>query len=77
MDSLTLIILTVLPALVIVAGLHDLTTMTIPNWISGALVLAFFPVAMAVGMDLTSIAAHAGIALLALGVGAGMFALNW
>lgn len=77
MDSLTLIILAVLPALVIVAGLHDLTTMTIPNWISGLLVLAFFPVAMAVGMDLTAIAAHAGVAMLALCIGAGMFALNW
>ena len=32
MDMLTLLLLAVMPALVITAGLRDLTTMTIPNW---------------------------------------------
>ena len=77
MDTLILLILAVLPALVIVAGLHDLTTMTIPNWISVLLIVTFFPVAFAVGLELPAIAAHVGVALLALFIGAGMFALNW
>jgi prepilin peptidase CpaA len=77
MDTLTLMLLASLPALVIVAGLKDLTSMTIPNWISLILIGAFFPTALAVGLPLSTVAAHVGIALLALFVGAGMFALRW
>jgi len=77
MDSLTLILLGVMPALVIVGGLKDLTSMKIPNWISGVLILAFFPAALAIGLSPMTVAAHAGIAALALVVGAGMFALRW
>ncbi|MBX3478722.1 MAG: prepilin peptidase [Brevundimonas sp.] len=77
MDMLTLLLLAVMPALVIVAGLRDLTTMTIPNWISGVLIVAFFPAAFAAGLDLSTMAAHVGVALAALVVGAGMFALRW
>jgi prepilin peptidase CpaA len=77
MDLLTLALLGVMPALVIVGGLNDLTTMKIPNWISGALILAFFPAALAVGLPLREMAVHAGIAVAALLAGAGMFALRW
>ena len=77
MDTLTLMLLASLPALVIVAGLKDLTSMTIPNWISLILIGAFFPAAWAVGLPLPTVAAHVGVALLALFVGAGMFALRW
>lgn len=77
MDLVTLALLGVLPALVIVAGLKDLTSMKIPNWISGLLVLFFLPAALAVGLVPVQIAIHLGIAVLALMVGAGMFALRW
>ena len=77
MDMLTLLLLAVMPALVIVAGLRDLTTMTIPNWISGVLIVAFFPAAFAAGLDLTTVAVHLGLGLAALLVGMGMFALRW
>jgi prepilin peptidase CpaA len=77
MEMLVLIVLATLPALVIVGGLHDLTTMTIPNWIPGLLILAFFPAALLVGLAPLAVAAHVGIAIAALCVGAGMFALNW
>ncbi len=77
MDNLTLLILGVMPALVIVAGLRDLTSMKIPNWISGVLILSFFPAALIVGLSPLTVAAHLGIAALALVVGAGMFALRW
>ena len=77
MDILTLTLLSVLPAFVIVAGLKDLTSMTIPNWISAGLILGFFPAAFAVGLPLSDIAIHMGIAVIALFIGAGMFALRW
>ena len=77
MDTLTLLLLAILPTLAIVAGLKDLTSMKIPNWISGALILAFFPVAFISGLEPMTVAAHVGIALAALVVGAGMFALRW
>lgn len=77
MDNLTLILLGVMPALVIVAGLKDLTSMKIPNWISGAMVLAFFPAALGVGLSPMTVATSVGLAALALVLGAGMFALRW
>ena len=77
MDLLTLALLGVMPALAIVGGLNDLTTMKIPNWISGLLVVLFFPAAVAVGLPLSDLAIHLGGGVLALLVGAGMFALRW
>ncbi len=77
MDTLTLMLLAILPALAIVAGLKDLTTMTIPNWISGLLILTFFPTALVSGLGPMEMAVHVGIALAALFAGAGMFALRW
>jgi prepilin peptidase CpaA len=77
MDSLTLILLGVMPALVIVAGLKDLTSMKIPNWISGVIVLAFFPAALVLGLDPMTMATNVGVAAAALFAGAGMFALRW
>jgi prepilin peptidase CpaA len=74
MDTVTLILLGIMPALAIVAGLKDLTSMKIPNWISGLLVLAFFPAAFAVGIDPVTVAMNIGIAALALVVGAGLAA---
>ena len=76
MEVLQLILLAVLPALVIVAGLKDLTTMKIPNWISGLLVLGFFPAALLLGLSAMDIAVHVGIAFAALLIGMGLFALN-
>ena len=71
------LLLLILPALVIVAGLKDATTFTIPNWISAAAVLAFAPAALAAGADLGQIGVHLGIGALALMVGMGMWALRW
>jgi prepilin peptidase CpaA len=76
MDTVTLLLLSVLPLLVIAAGLRDLTTMTIPNWISGLLILAFFPAAFMVGLSPLTVAAHAGVAVIALFVGMGLFAMR-
>ena len=77
MDILALALLSLLPALAIIAGLKDLTSMTIPNWISGLLILGFFPAAFVIGLPLGTVAAHVGVAFAALLVGMGMFALRW
>ena len=77
MDILLLAILGVFPALVIVGGLYDLTTMRIPNWISLALIAVFFPAALLAGVAPMDIAVHVGVAVAALLVGMAMFALNW
>lgn len=77
MDILALLLLSLLPALAIVAGLKDLTSMTIPNWISGLLILGFFPAALIVGLPLATVATHVGVAVAALLIGMGLFALRW
>lgn len=65
------------PALVILAALRDLTSYTIPNWISVAL-LALYPLAVvSAGLPIGAIGlalAAGGVALLA---GIAMFALGW
>ena len=77
MEILSLILLAVLPLLVIVGGLTDLTTMKIPNWISLALLIGFLPAALSVGLPLTTIAVHLGVAVVAFLVGMALFALKW
>jgi len=70
MDQLSLLFLAVLPALAVIAGLQDLTTMKIPNWISIALVVGYFPAALALGLPLSVVGVSAGMALAALFIGA-------
>jgi prepilin peptidase CpaA len=77
MDTVSLLLLGVMPALVIIAGLKDLTTMRIPNWISLLLIVFFFPTALLMGVPLTTIGIHVAVGFAALVVGAGMFALRW
>ena len=76
MDLFTLALLSVLPALVIAAALSDLTTMRIPNWLSGSLIVGFFPAALAVGLPLSTAGLHGAVALAALLVGMALFALR-
>ena len=77
MDTAILIALGLMPALVIIGGLHDLLTMKIPNWISVALVLLFIPAALLAGLSPAAVAIHVGVGLAALFAGMGMFALRW
>ena len=76
MDILILLTLAVMPALTIVAGLKDITSMTIPNWISAALVVGFFPAALAVGLPPMTILTHLGVGIAALLVAMLLFALR-
>ena len=70
-------LLTVFPALTIVAALRDATSYTIPNWISGALILGFPVAALALGLAPASLGIHAMVGLVALAAGMAMFALGW
>ena len=77
MTELSLVLLGVMPVLVIIGGLHDLTTMKIPNWISGLLILGFFPAAFVTGLSWMDMAIALGVAFAALLAGMAMFALRW
>lgn len=66
----------VFPALVILGGVYDLTTMTIPNWISVALLGAFIPVALMVGLSWQDMAVALGLGFAALVIGIALFAFK-
>jgi prepilin peptidase CpaA len=76
MDSLTLLLLAPLPVLVVIAALTDLTRMKIPNWISAALILSFFPSSFLIGLSPIEVALHFGVGVLALIAGMLLFALR-
>ncbi|MBS0296579.1 MAG: prepilin peptidase [Proteobacteria bacterium] len=77
MHTITAIALLVFPALMIASAISDLTTMTIPNRITGALILAFFPAAIMAGLSPSAILACVGVGAACLVGGAVMFALRW
>jgi len=77
MSLLAAVVLLPFAALTIVAALRDVTTMTIPNWISLALVAAYVPAAVVLQLPLSQVG-MAVIALVAcLAGGIAMFALRW
>ncbi|MDO8411264.1 MAG: prepilin peptidase [Phenylobacterium sp.] len=75
--TLPAVLLFLCPALLIVAALKDVTTYTIPNWISLALIAGFFPAAIALGLPWSVLGFHAGLGLGALVIGMVLFALGW
>ena len=77
MPFLQTALLAAFPALVIVGALRDVTSYTIPNWISVALVALFFPAALAAGLAPGAIGVHALVGVVALVTGMVMFALGW
>lgn len=64
------------PLLLIYAAWHDVSTMTIPNWVSIALGLAFIPAAVAAGLKMEEIGQHLVFGAVTLIVCAGLFYLN-
>lgn len=46
------------PILLIYAAWHDISTMTIPNWVSIVLAIAFVPAAVAAGLSMEQIGMH-------------------
>lgn len=64
------------PLLLIYAAWHDISTMTIPNWVSIVLAAAFIPAAMAAGLSMDQIGWHLLFGAGVLIVCAGLFYLN-
>lgn len=77
MSSLHTLLALVFPALLIVAALKDLTSFTIPNWISLALVAAFPAAALTGGMPMGEFGLHWAVGAGALVAGMAMFAVGW
>jgi prepilin peptidase CpaA len=65
------------PILAIVAGLKDLISYTIPNWIPLLLLAAFTGLALTAGMPMDLIGLHLLVGAAALVAGMAMFALGW
>ena len=79
-QALLLVSLIAFPALVLFAAAKDLTSYTIPNWISIALTVAFAPaagLALAAGASVPDLALCVGVGAGALVMGVVMFTLNW
>lgn len=77
MSALAFAAVSVLPLLVVVAALKDVTSMTIPNWLCGALSAAFVPAALLTGLPWQEAGLHLGVGAGMLALGAGLFALGW
>jgi prepilin peptidase CpaA len=70
-------LVSLLPILAILAALKDLTSYTIPNWISLAMAGAFVLAAAATALPLQAVGVHVAAGLLALLAGMGLFAVGW
>ncbi|RXF73647.1 A24 family peptidase [Hansschlegelia zhihuaiae] len=74
---LEIFVVAIVPALVVVAAVSDLMTMTIPNRLVLALTVAFFPAAYLAGFSPAEVGWHALAGLLVLAVGFVLFAPGW
>lgn len=72
-----MIALAFFPALLVLAAVYDLTTMTIPNWLNALVVLSFVLFAPMTGMGLEAMLGHLGAGALMFAIGIMMFALGW
>ncbi len=62
--------------LMLIGAFYDAATMTIPNWISAALIVLFFIAAPLAGLSLSAIGVHGLVGLGALAITVTMFALR-
>ncbi len=69
-------ILSIPPAALLFAAHRDITTMTIPNWLSLALAAAFPVAALGLGLPAAVIGWHLAFGLALFVVGAGLFSLG-
>ncbi len=72
-----LMLVSIFPAALIGAALRDATSYTIPNWLSAALAIAFFPTAWAIGLSPAIVGQSAALGCAALAGGVAMFAAGW
>jgi len=67
----------ILPAAFLLAAITDFTHYKIPNWLTGAIALAFPVVALLIGIAPLAILTHFGVGIFALGIGMMFFAMGW
>ncbi|MBV9511494.1 MAG: prepilin peptidase [Caulobacteraceae bacterium] len=77
MNDLQAALLTVFPALVIIAAMTDAVSFTIPNRISLLLLAVYVPVCLLLDRPVAEIGVEAAVGLAALLLGMGMFAAGW
>ena len=77
MNILQAALLTLFPALVIIAALTDATSFTIPNRISLLLLAVYFPASLLLGRSPAEMGVDVAIGLAALVAAMGMFAAGW
>lgn len=70
-------LLTIFPAVMAYAAASDLFTMTIPNRLTLALVVAFAAFAAMAGLSWTELLMHVAAGALVLAISFGMFAFGW
>jgi prepilin peptidase CpaA len=76
MSILTILVL-VAAALIILAAIYDVLTMTIPNWLTLTIAGLFVVAVPFLGFDPWPIAMHFAAGFLILAIGIGMFAAGW
>jgi prepilin peptidase CpaA len=72
-----LLVLVAMPALLLAAGLYDLASFTIPNFLSVALAASFLVFAAAAGFSPVLLGWHLAAGMAGLAVGFGLFAMGW
>ena len=65
-----------LPALMIVAAMTDVTSYRIPNWLTALIAVLFFPMAWATGMPVAEFGWHIAAGLILFVMGYLMFAVG-
>jgi prepilin peptidase CpaA len=65
-----------LPSLMIVAAMMDVTSYRIPNWLTGLTAALFFPMALLTGMPLVEFGWHVLAGVILFVVGYGLFTLR-
>jgi prepilin peptidase CpaA len=73
---ITLAALAFFVAALLIAAANDIATMTIPNWVSIALVVAFPVFALSFGYTVGDVAWHLFVGFVVLLLGIGLFSLN-
>ena len=74
---LQLAVLMAFPILVIAAGVKDVTSYTIPNWIPLALLASFPVAAIVLGLPFAALGLQLAVGAAALLLGVAMFAAGW
>ena len=65
---------TLFPFFLVLGGVCDFLTFKIPNWLTAATALAFFPMAFATGLPAGEVLWHCALAIAMLALGFGLFA---